>query len=564
MKHLKTALQNNFRLETKLLSDSSILPVKSNLLINNFPAYTLPLPKYKIRLKRKSRKEDCPPCPEPRVTRNKNAMSHFTDIDSSEVFSGIELDKSDFIDDNGKNAVIRKKTKTKADTKFSTKEKFDTIEFAKGIVLNLIVHNRKIDNKEVKHLFVTTFNLKPDSYIKEIQESYELALVQHAREIVFRRKGNAEYSFNAILEAYNNQPVLNVRTSDSVSRQAYSTPIPLGYLISNYLELKEPGNSVFEPCAGNGSLLIAARENNVIANELDPTRLKHLEALGFKTVSGNALDYIPSKKFKRIVMNPPFGFYQPKIKFKGETINNIDQAIAIHSLQFLETKGLAAIILGGHNLKKDKHGGFKANDRFFLDYIYKNFDVILNLDINGDLYRKQGTSFDIRLIILQNTVTNNYSHVIPYEYGMKPGQVTKINSWDELYNILNNKNATSHEEITSEQRTREHSDKESESLEKSERETRELNLSNERAARKSGTTRSGTSIKQKDGSRGHSRGNSKEDSGSREEKNQGQDGNDSRHGLPGKLSSDSVRDSVVEFDENKANVMMEFFKKFGM
>ena len=56
-------IQNNFRLTTKLLSDSNILPVSKVLLKNNFPTYELPLHNPNSRPKKKKANIDCPPCP---------------------------------------------------------------------------------------------------------------------------------------------------------------------------------------------------------------------------------------------------------------------------------------------------------------------------------------------------------------------------------------------------------------------------------------------------------------------------------------------------------------------
>ncbi len=478
-------IQNNFRLTTKLLSDSNILPVKKVLLKNNFPTYELPLHNPNSRPKKRKVNTDCPPCPpierecpEPEYQGQSSRWAESSrlhprskwqqpkqELDSSEIFGNSILDESDYVDNTDWEDIDVEKIKKNLESgkltpqveniiskygknvvspiinsqNISTKETFDTIEFSKLIGLR-IDFTENVKNKDIYSLFEKTYNQKPEKYLKQIQESVELILVEESRYTANLRE--TKDAFNKILSLYNNQPVLNVRTSESVAKQAYSTPISLGFLISNYLDLKN--NSVYEPCAGNGSLTITAKANNVTACEIDPIRVKHLLHLGFNVIKFSALDPATRVilqgfgKFKRIVMNPPFGSYPSNqhIKINGRAITDIDQAIAIHSLQFLEPNGIAAIILGGHNLKVDKYGGYKANDQFFLNHIYRNFDVIKNIDINGDLYRKQGTSFDIRLIILRNSNTKEFKHVLPYDYSDKPGQILKANTWEDLYNIL--------------------------------------------------------------------------------------------------------------------------------
>lgn len=497
-------IQNNFRLTTKLLSDSNILPVSKVLLKNNFPTYELPLHNPNSRPKKKKTNIDCPPCPpvERDCTESdlqgqssrwsqssrlhpRSKWQRKQELDSSEIFGNASLDDSDYVDNTDFEDIDVERIKKNLESgkltpqveniiskygknvvspiinsqNISTKETFDTIEFAELIKDKLLNAVSKFDNNKLKTFFESHYTkLKAEKYLKEIQESFEFALVMRSREISVEE--TTQNAFRKIIELYNNQPVLNVRTSESVAKQAYSTPIPLGYLISSYLDLFS--NTVYEPCAGNGSLTIASLARNVTTCEIDPIRVKHLLHLGFNVIKFSALDpatraiLLGNGKYKRIVMNPPFGSYPANqhIKINGRAITDIDQAIAIHSLQFLEPNGIAAIILGGHNLKVDKYGGYKANDQFFLNHIYRNFDVIKNIDINGDLYRKQGTSFDIRLIILRNSNTKEFKHVLPFDYSDKQGQILKANTWEDLYKFLSPENipesAVKHEDKNSE------------------------------------------------------------------------------------------------------------------
>lgn len=455
----------------------------------------------------------------------------------------------------------------------SKKETFDTIEFAELIKNKLLNAVSKFDNKKVKTFFESHYTeLKAEKYLKEIQESFEFALVMRSREISIEE--TTQNAFRKILELYNNQPVLNVRTSESIAKQAYSTPIPLGYLISSYSDFFS--NTVYEPCAGNGSLTIASLARNVTVCEIDPIRIKHLEHLGYDVFPFSALDpatriqLLGKEKFKRIVMNPPFGSYPSNqhIKINGRAITDIDQAIAIHSLQFLEPNGLAAIILGGHNLKVDKYGGFKANDQFFLNHIYRNYDVIKNIDINGDLYRKQGTSFDIRLIILRNSNTKEFKHVLPYDYSDKPGQILKANTWEDLYNILSEPysvSATTHEgkkgESNEQQNNQSYTSNSSEasgelgSQRQRERiQTDERDFGDRRNQRQRIENNKGN-----DSKRDRRPDTQHETDGHRARRD---DSNTERIGMPGGLDSSDTQDSVI--DEEKFRKFAEFLKKAGL
>ena len=78
---------------------------------------------------------------------------------------------------------------------------------------------------------------------KEIEEAFEFALVQKAREIVEAHKGKDPLvAFSFLKKLYSLQPALTSRTSSSVANQAYSTPAPLAYLMSQWAGInRNPG-----------------------------------------------------------------------------------------------------------------------------------------------------------------------------------------------------------------------------------------------------------------------------------------------------------------------------------
>jgi hypothetical protein len=57
----------------------------------------------------------------------------------------------------------------------------------------------------------------------------ELAIVRRARDIVSAGMDDRT-TFNKLVQLYESQPNLNIRTSASVENQAYSTPAPLAWV----------------------------------------------------------------------------------------------------------------------------------------------------------------------------------------------------------------------------------------------------------------------------------------------------------------------------------------------
>ena len=102
--------------------------------------------------------------------------------------------------------------------------------------------------------------------LKEAQERMEELVVRRSREIAGDPANDMNKAFNKILTLYKSMPNLNERTSTSMRNQAYSTPVPLAYLLGRAIGLPD-AKRVYEPTAGNGALLITAKPESVQATE---------------------------------------------------------------------------------------------------------------------------------------------------------------------------------------------------------------------------------------------------------------------------------------------------------
>lgn len=262
--------------------------------------------------------------------------------------------------------------------------------------------------------------------MKMAQEHLEMALVMNAREIVASAKSDKE-AFDKLLASYENQPLLNVRSSTSMENQAYSTPAPLAFLAGRLAGINSDG-TVYEPTAGNGMLLIGAAPENAYANELDGNRAVHLKYLGFKTTEKDGSEYLPKGKMDSAIMNPPFGnldkFGKPSaVQYDGYTVKKIDHLITMKALESIKDDGRASIIIGAN-----KEAGVIGNgaERVFLNWLYSHYNVVDHFEVNGDLYRRQGAGWPVRVITVNGRLESK-------EFAPKSGSIPRFDNWNDIY-----------------------------------------------------------------------------------------------------------------------------------
>jgi hypothetical protein len=285
--------------------------------------------------------------------------------------------------------------------------------------LDQIQDNRQLKSVVADYHGIPTSGVTPEM-MKEAQEVLELALVRRAREIV-AAGGTDKEIFDRLLEMYQRQPNLNVRSSTSMENMAYSTPAPLAFVAARLAGVTQE-TSVYEPTAGNGMLLISANLKHAKANELDPRRAGQLAQQGLDVTSEDAAEYIPAEKFDAAVMNPPFGRLDSPVKVDGYTIKSIDQLITIKALQALKDDGKATIIIGASK----EAGEIGASDRVFFNYLYSNYNVVDHFEVDGDLYRRQGAGWPVRVIVVHGRESSK-------KLSPKSGAIERIETWNQVY-----------------------------------------------------------------------------------------------------------------------------------
>lgn len=217
------------------------------------------------------------------------------------------------------------------------------------------------------------------------------------------RQYKKQKSLAQVIEAYKTQPNISQRTATSIFFQQYSTPAPIAYMGGKYVG---PGK-VLDPTAGTGMFSIALpRDDDFYANELEENRIEALKLAGFKNVTPyNALqicEKFRKKSFDGLLINPPFG--SKTYEFEGEKLKKLEQKIVLETLALLKDQGRAFIIIGNNTtFKTNEKFGYKImdpGDFSFFKILQKQYVVEDVINVSGDLYAKQGTTFPIRIILI--------------------------------------------------------------------------------------------------------------------------------------------------------------------
>ena len=274
---------------------------------------------------------------------------------------------------------------------------------------------------------------------KAVDEAVELGVTLAARRTVAamreRHAGDTEI-YRALVDLYQRQPRLNVRTSTSIAQQAYSTPAPIAFLASRLAGI-DSGTRVFEPTAGNGMLLLEASPDRAAVNELNPDRASRLRSQGFEVTERDAVDFRPEDPVDVVIANPPFGRVKGadrqtrEFSVNGLTTKELDHAIVARALESLKQGGRAVLIIGG---KQGNDAGrskkYRAADQVrFWGWLFERYRVLEHFCVDGKLYERQGAGYPIDVIVLENSGT---SAGRPFPGAALPRVYTSFNALEEV------------------------------------------------------------------------------------------------------------------------------------
>ena len=199
------------------------------------------------------------------------------------------------------------------------------------------------------------------------------------------------------------------RDVEKIEAQQFSTPFHYAYLlqwVANFFQ----NDVVLEPSAGTGNLIwlpkIAGIEIHV--NEIAARRLAILEAMGFENITSVDARQLanllptenPALQPTVVVMNPPFSS-NTETGAKGEMVgaNMVSEALKV-----LAPGGrLVAIVSGGSPAFDTSKGmAFDGSKqmRAWWKPTRRDYIVRANIKVSGNVYKKFGTTFDTRVLVI--------------------------------------------------------------------------------------------------------------------------------------------------------------------
>lgn len=287
--------------------------------------------------------------------------------------------------------------------------------------------------KDVKKI-LGGYSLLSDMSPTDMQELVELAMTNETRKVALKYiAGNKQkFGYDLILAMYNAQPLLNARDSTRFERQQYSTPTPFGYVMGQFVQDGKQIDSVLEPSAGNGALTITFPSAIVHVNDIDDRRLANLRTIGYREVTNQDALVPFNESVDAVMTNPPFGITTTK-EFDGGRIkiNSLEGLMAINALESMKDDGRAAIVIGGNTSYRD-NGAMQSKDMRLFSYLYTHYNVVDVINLDGDMYKRNGTKCDVRIILINGRKKDADKIIAPPV--KSKARAEQVKTFEELYN----------------------------------------------------------------------------------------------------------------------------------
>lgn len=281
---------------------------------------------------------------------------------------------------------------------------------AEGFVRRMELENLRGEDvrKFCAAIYGETKTVEPtDSRLRDVQEAIEAAIFRRAtRSIHDSGSIEAGYAIAATLSSH--QPSMSYITSTSVELQQYSTPVTLS-IAAQYALGDMNGLSLLEPTIGNASLISAVSGAKITGVEMDKARFartKHaiessetLDASSAHLIHGDFLDAEFDAQFDAVIANPPFGGLAKPVLMNGLRVTRLDHQIILKSLEHRVDNGRAVFIIGADhdNIFPGKGGQISGGSERLFAWLADHFEIRA-FEVDGDLYKKQGASFPVRVI----------------------------------------------------------------------------------------------------------------------------------------------------------------------
>lgn len=297
------------------------------------------------------------------------------------------------------------------------------------------VSNAPLTMKDVKNI-LKDYSMLADMSITDMQELVELAMTNETRKVALKYidSKDKKFGYDLIVAMYKMQPILNARDSTRFERQQYSTPTPFGYVMGQFINANKKVESVLEPSAGNGALTITFPAPIVHVNDIDERRIQNLRTLGYGEVTTRDALLPFDESVDAVVTNPPFGTTVAK-EFDGGKlkISSLEGLMAINALDSMKDDGRAAIIIGG-NTSYRENGAMQSKDMKLFAYLYSHYNVVDVINLDGEMYKRNGTKFNERIILINGRKTGPFKLTAPPV--KSKARAEQVKTFDELYNRI--------------------------------------------------------------------------------------------------------------------------------
>ena len=286
------------------------------------------------------------------------------------------------------------------------------------ILTEYLAAGKKLTSKELYSICDETFNGTQAEGAYDRKAAYdamELAvnryLLTNAADLNGDTAEDARRGLERVQGILSLLPTQNVRTQEMEQFQQFSTPPNIAYLAAWAADINS-SDLVLEPSAGIGGLAAFAKAwgAEVAVNELSERRLAVLKAMGFDHVfneNAEQIDNVLPESIRptAVIMNPPFS------STAGRTATNKTSNAERHinqALARLSDGGRLVAILG-------RGMADKAYSKYW-DKLRQDYNIRANISIDGENYKKYGTTFDVQLVVIDKTGAQGSAETVTGSY----------------------------------------------------------------------------------------------------------------------------------------------------
>lgn len=317
----------------------------------------------------------------------------------------------------------------------------DLMHCADGFVKNL-ENGIKLTQKDVLRFASVIYEQDIDVFsprARQVQEAVEATLVKQLR----IHGGLNKSGFDWAVDTYSRQPTMTLITGDSLSDQQYSTPLPMALAAQKILLSGDKGEGlILEPTIGNAALVSLVQDQSRVRGvELDASRVEHCQHQGLNVRAGDFTKYRTEERFGYVISNPPFGGLEAPERYTGGVapikVARLDHLLLLKSLELREDHGRSVYIVGGDSPIDARAGQVIGGSRSLLNWLYDHYNVESVVEVNGDLYSRQGASWPLRMLVIgdkrpQEEALLNYQK----QNGKNPDvpeTLRVLYGWDEVW-----------------------------------------------------------------------------------------------------------------------------------